>query len=433
MVSILYVAMNNSLVGIWEHKSSGEESFQYLDSWINNPLSRGLSLSLPVVKQKYTNLKVKNFFSNLIPERDDVIESIQRRYNLSTKSSFDLLNIIGEDCIGAIQISSNPEILVQKKEIEGTIISESEMAKKIRALRIPNSSINDGELNFRISLTGAQKKTAFLYHNGNWMTPKGATATTHIFKPAIGKIPEYIDLSNSVENEWYTGRFFNNMGLKIASSEILTFENQKVLSVKRFDRVVNEDSILRLPQEDFCQVLGVPSQQKYQSDGGPNSKDIIDILKGSSNTKDPENFFKALIVNWIIGSTDAHAKNYSIFIEKNNTYRLTPFYDVMSFFPYMGNKKNQIHESKLKLAMSARGKNGNKYHINEIGRSNWELTGKYLGLSSKNANNIIEEVIEFVPLALDKTNNELPKDFDIGVSDPITEYVKKYYQRLKNS
>ena len=154
-------SMNNSLVGIWEHKSNGEESFQYLDSWVNNPLSRGLSLSLPVVKQKYTNLKVKNFFSNLIPERDDVIESIQRRYKLSTKSSFDLLNIIGEDCIGAIQISSNPEILVQKKEIEGSIISESEMAKKIRALRIPNSSINDGELNFRISLTGAQKKLHF--------------------------------------------------------------------------------------------------------------------------------------------------------------------------------------------------------------------------------------------------------------------------------
>lgn len=99
----------------------------------------------------------------MIPERDDVIESIQRRYKLSTKSSFDLLNIIGEDCIGAIQISSNPEILVQKKEIEGIIIFESEIAKKIRALRIPNSCINDGELNFRISLTGAQEKTAFLY------------------------------------------------------------------------------------------------------------------------------------------------------------------------------------------------------------------------------------------------------------------------------
>ena len=433
MVSLLYVAMNNSLVGIWEHKSNGEESFQYLDSWINSPLSRGLSLSLPVVKQKYTNLKVKNFFSNLIPERDNVIEAIQRRYKLTTKSSFDLLNIIGVDCIGAIQISPDPDVLIQKKEIEGDIISESEMAKKIRALRIPNSVINDGDLDFRISLTGVQEKTAFLYHNGHWMTPKGATATTHIFKSAIGKIPEYLVLSNSVENEWYTERFFNNMGLNTASSQILTFENQKVLAVKRFDRIVTDHSIIRLPQEDFCQVLGIPSQQKYQSYGGPNPKDIIDILKGSSNIKDPANFFKALIVNWIVGSTDAHAKNYSIFIGKNNTYKLTPFYDVMSFFPYVGTKKNQVHESKLKLAMSARGKHGNKYVINQIDRSNWELTGKYLGLPLKVTNDIIEEVIESVPLALDKTNNELPKDFDRSVSEPITEYVTKYYQRLKNS
>lgn len=431
MVKKLYVAMNNSLVGIWEHKSTGEETFQYLDSWIDSPLSRGISLSLPVVKQKYTNYKVKNFFSNLIPERENVIEAIQRRYKISTNDSFDLLNIIGEDCIGAIQISSNPDFLTQKKEIEGTILSDSDIAKRLRNLRIPNSRFNKEEFDLRISLTGAQKKTAFLFHHGNWMIPKGATATTHIFKTPIGKIPNYIDLSNSVENEWYTGKFFSNMKLDTASSQMLTFEDQKVLVVKRFDRICKVNSIIRLPQEDFCQVLGVPSQQKYQSKGGPSAKDVMDILKTSSNPKDPETFFKVLIVNWIIGSIDAHAKNYSIFIEQNNSYRLTPFYDVMSFFPYIGNAQNQVHESKLKLAMSARGTLENKYNIGQIGRSHWELTGKYLGLSSKLVQKIIEEVIDMVPIALEKTNKELPKDFPTDISEPITKYVNKYLIRLK--
>lgn len=81
--------------------------------------------------------------------------------------------------------------------------------------------------------------------------------------------------------------------------------------------------------------------------------------------------------------------------------------------------------------MSARGTHGNKYLINQIGRSNWELTGNYLGLSSKVTNDIIEEVIELVPSALEKTNNELPKDFDEGVAVPITSYVKSYLKRLK--
>ena len=433
MVRKLYVAMNNSLVGIWEHKSSGEESFQYLDSWIGSPLSRGISLSLPVVKKKYTNYKVKNFFSNLIPERENVIEAIQRRYKISTNDSFDLLNVIGEDCIGAIQISANPDFLTHRKEIEGTILSDGEIARILRSLRIPNLDNDKDEFDFSFSLTGVQKKTSFLFHHGNWMIPNRGSATTHIFKTPIGKIPGYIDLSNSVENEWYTGKFFSNMKLETASSQMLTFEDQKVLVVERFDRICKEDSIVRLPQEDFCQVLGKSAQQKYQSDGGPNAKEVFDILKTSSNSKDSETFFKSLIVSWIVGSTDAHAKNYSIFIEKNNSYRLTPFYDVMSFFPYVGTANNQVHESKLKLAMSARGTSGNKYNIGQIGRRNWEMTGKYLGLSSASTQNVIEDVIEMVPTALDKTNNELPKDFPADISEPITTYVNKYLKRLKLS
>ncbi|MBK5200441.1 MAG: HipA domain-containing protein [Spirochaetaceae bacterium] len=433
MVKRLYIAMNNSLVGIWEHKSSGEESFQYLDSWINNPLSRGISLSLPVVKQKYNNIIVRNFFNNLIPERKNVIESIQRRYNISTNDSFELLNAIGEDCIGAIQISSDPDFLTQNKGVEGVNISDKEIAGILRNLRIPNSVNEYNEFDLRISLTGAQEKTALLFNNNSWMIPKRATATTHIFKTAIGKIPNYIDLSNSVENEWYCEKFFNNMKLSTASSQILTFEDQKVLVVKRFDRIIKENMILRLPQEDFCQILGIPSQQKYQSENGPSPKDIIEILKTSSNTKDCEIFFKALIVNWILGSTDAHAKNYSIFIGQNNTFQLTPFYDVMSFFPYVGNSRNKVHESKLKLAMAARGSHGNKYRIDQIARSNWLLTGKYLGLSNKTTYNIIEDVIEMVPIALDKTNNNLPKDFPTDIAESITTFVNTYLQRLKIS
>lgn len=432
----LYVAMNNTLVGTWDHKPNGEESFQYLDSWIENPLSRGISLSMPVRKEKYSKQLVKNYFSNLIPERKEIIELILKKYKIKQNNAFELLAEIGRDCIGAIQISDNPDFLTTPQEIKGEAISDAKIASILRNSKINNSQtfFNEDDI-FRVSLPGTQNKTTFLYHQGTWKIPIGATPTTHIFKLPIGEIQNQIDLSQSVENEWYCGKLFKNMGLPIAKSNILTFEDQKFLSVERFDRIIdsNNNKIIRLPQEDFCQVLNIPAQLKYQNDNGPSAKDIMNILKNSNNEKDPITFYKALILNWLIAATDAHAKNYSIFINRDNSYSLTPLYDIMSFAPYLGSKKNQVHKSKIKLAMSVRGSKKNKYHIDKINVDNWYTTGSYLGLTQKVYKNIIKEVIEQFPIALEKTNNNLPSDFPIFIADSISSVAKDYLERLKSN
>ena len=83
--------------------------------------------------------------------------------------------------------------------------------------------------------------------------------------------------------------------------------------------------------------------------------------------------------------------------------------------------------------MAAKESNGNKYDIDQIARSNWEITGKYLNLSDKAIQYIIEKVIDMVPIALEKTNKDLPKDFPTDISGPITKYENKYLQRLKIS
>ena len=276
--------MNNTLVGVWDHESNGNETFQYLDSWIENPHSRGISLSMPIRKEKYTKQVVKNYFSNLIPERKDVIELILRKFKIKENNAFELLSEIGKDCIGAIQIADNPDFLTMSQGITGKIVHEAEIAEIIRNAHISyTNTFNSEDDIFRISLTGTQRKTAFLCDNKTWKIPTGATPTTHIFKLPISQIQNQIDLSQSVENEWYCCQLFNNMGLPTAKSEILTFEDQKILSVERFDRMldVKNNAILRLPQEDFCQVLNVPSQLKYQNDSGPSAKDIMNISQVS--------------------------------------------------------------------------------------------------------------------------------------------------------
>ena len=130
----------------------------------------------------------------------------------------------------------------------------------------------DDSEDLRISLAGAQEKTALLWHNGGWMRPHGSTPTTHILKLPLGLVGHRkADLTASVENEWLCMNLLAEFGLPVAQTAILNFGTQKVLGVERFDRRMHPSGkwIMRLPQEDFCQALGVPPHLKYESDGGP--------------------------------------------------------------------------------------------------------------------------------------------------------------------
>jgi len=107
---------------------------------------------------------------------------------------------------------------------------------------------------------------------------------------------------------------------------------------------------MRLPQEDFCQVLNKPSGLKYQADGGPSIKDIMNVLLGSDQSKqDRMTFMKSQVLFWLLAASDGHAKNFSIFINPRGGYQLTPMYDIMSIYPVMGGKG--LNKREIKMAM----------------------------------------------------------------------------------
>lgn len=140
----------------------------------------------------------------------------------------------------------------------------------------------DPEKAFRISVAGAQEKTALLWHEGRWMQPTGTTPTTHILKPEIGTIPTsagMIGMTASVDNEHYCLALLETFGLEVARTRIATFGKRRVLVVERFDRA--DGRLLRLPQEDLCQALGVPPTRKYQStvENQLNGAGFLDIKK----------------------------------------------------------------------------------------------------------------------------------------------------------
>jgi serine/threonine-protein kinase HipA len=207
---------------------------------------------------------------------------------------------------------------------------------------------------FRISIAGAQEKTALLRKDGQWFKPIGTTATTQILKPQIGQLSNGIDLSNSVENEYLCLKLLEGLGLPVANVEIADFGDRRTLIVERFDRRWARDGrLLRLPQEDICQALSVPPTRKYQSDGGPAMRDIIQLLKGSDTPDtDIATFMRACIVFWMLGATDGHAKNFSVFVGSAGRFRMTPLYDVLTAQPSLD--AGRIQRKKFKLAMSVR-------------------------------------------------------------------------------
>ena len=75
----------------------------------------------------------------------------------------------------------------------------------------------------------------------------------------------------------------------------------------------------------------MPSDRKYEADGGPGIRTIMGLLLGSSRADDDRrDFFKTQILYWLLCAIDGHAKNFSLFLEAGGGYRLTPRYDVLS-------------------------------------------------------------------------------------------------------
>jgi serine/threonine-protein kinase HipA len=419
----LSVWANGQRVGTWTYSRRGEHSLQYYSEWMGSPAGRPLSLSLPFTGD--TALKgerVRNFFDNLLPDSQAIRLRIATRFKTEGAESFDLLQSIGRDCVGAVQLLNEDEVPTNVQSITGTSVSESEIESLlIQTTRSgPLGNLKDEE-DLRISLAGAQEKTALLWHQGQWMRPHGATPTTHILKLPIGMVGHHqADFSTSVENEWLCMHLLAEFGLPVAKTEILTFGSQKVLGVERFDRQLHSsgDWIMRLPQEDFCQAMGVPSHLKYEGDGGPGLADLSGALKGSIQAEqDLTTLLTAQILFWMLAAPDGHAKNFSIRVLPQGRYQLTPLYDVMSIWPVEGNGPNQFSMFKAKMAMAVLGKNKH-YLFKDIQRRHFNnMAARCFGRSD--AEEVIRRVLEAAPLAIEAMQSKLPEGFPAWIAESV--------------
>jgi serine/threonine-protein kinase HipA len=415
----LDVLINGRLVGHLAKEAGGATRFAYAQSWLDWEHAFAVSLSLPLRETPWSGAPVTAVFENLLPDNPNIRKKVAERTGAAGTDAYSLLEEIGRDCVGAMQFLHEGDDHDLAPKIEGEEVSEEDIERILAGLaRAPLGM--DMEDEFRISVAGAQEKTALLLKDGKWIRPSGTTPTTHLLKPQLGEIPTasgIIDMNASVDNEHYCLTLLEEFGLKVATTWIETFGKRRVLVVERFDRRWRgTDNLLRLPQEDCCQALGVPPAQKYQSQGGPGAVSILGLLQGSDEPMDDQrDFFMALILFWLIGATDGHAKNFSIFLRPGGRYGLTPLYDVLSAQPAFD--RLQIPNNKYKLAMSAG--DSRKYRVLDIAGRHFVQTGKEAGLGKIQMELALYGILQDADTAPTRALERMPPDFACEIHDSV--------------
>jgi serine/threonine-protein kinase HipA len=432
--------MNGERVGSWISAPTGDE-LSYDAGWLASAQARPLSLSLPFNPGNlpHRGQAVRSYFDNLLPDSTPIRERLARRFKTDTTEAFDLLAEIGRDCVGALQIVPEGQDPGDVKNLQAQPLDEAGVARVLRSASAssgfddPASDADD----FRISLAGAQEKTALLWHEGQWCRPHGATPTTHILKLPLGLVGNTkLDLRDSVDNEWLCAQILDAYGLPVARCHPLSFEGQRVLGVERFDRVWSADGswVIRLPQEDMCQATGTSPHAEYEADGGPGIDRILDVLGASRRREqDRETFFRAQLLFWLMCAPDGHAKNFSIALHAGGSFSLTPLYDVVSAYPVLGNGPNQVSPHRVKLAMALRSANAH-WRMRDILLRHWNEVGRRHGIeasSRQGVDGLIQDVIDQTPAVLAAVADKLPDGFPMRVSESILGGIKAAVARLK--
>jgi serine/threonine-protein kinase HipA len=413
----LNVFLNGRLVGRLKKAMSGAIEFQYDPTWLGWEHTFPVSLSLPLREDRYIGDPVVAVFDNLLPDNADIRSRLAARVSAEGADAYSLLAAIGRDCVGALQFLADGSDPGPAGSIEGRPIDDARIATLLADLGTTPLGISHDDEEFRISIAGVQAKTALLLWKNKWHVPHGSTATTHILKPQIGKRAGGIDLSRSVENEHLCMRLTSALGLPTAETTISDFAGQRVLVVKRFDRQWTRDKrLLRRPQEDCCQAISVPPVRKYQTDGGPGIRQILQFLKASDQPEEDRRLFiKAQLVFWLLGATDGHAKNFSVFLYPGGGFRLTPVYDVLSTQPALDAK--QIQRKQMRLAMSVG--DGRRYILDTILPRHFIQSAEQAGMPASVVQAVLSELAELTPKAIASVRGSLPKAFPEAISTSI--------------
>jgi serine/threonine-protein kinase HipA len=385
MSDALVVLVGDQVAGTLTRLTGGQLRFDYDREYRESDAPTPLSLSMPIRIASHPDRVVTPWLWGLLPDNEAVLRRWARELQTSASSPFSLLSTpVGEDCAGAVRFVAPDrveEALGRSGEV--TWLDEDRVAERLRELREDSTAWLGEVFTGQFSLAGAQAKTALLLEGDRWGVPSGSIPTTHILKPGVQGLADQ-DL-----DEHLCLDAARRAGLVVSRTRIERFAELGAIVVERYDRLRVGERIVRVHQEDLCQALGLHPDRKYQRDGGPTPDRIARLLRNAMPPSVAEEavwrFADALAWNWLIGGTDAHAKDYSLLLSAGQV-RLAPLYDVASALPY------GFDEHKLRLAMKV----GNSSAVYPR-HDNWPAAAEALDLDVEALNARVRELAEVAP------------------------------------
>lgn len=287
-----------------------------------------LSASLPVREAEFSPSESAPFFEGLLPE-GPVRTTIARTLRLNEQDGFGLLEALAADCAGAVVVL--PGGIAPKPPGVGGIrsLTDEELSGLIDDLPRNPLGVTAGEGGVRLSLGGVQHKLVLAHdEHGRLGQPLDGAPSSVILKPDF---EQYEDL---VANEAFCMRVATTAGLEVAETRVIDVGSRRCLLVQRFDRRPGDKGgVVRLHQEDMCQALGILPTAKYEESGGPSVTRIVELLRDLGPPRaalDIRDFIRALVVNFVLGNSDAHGKNFALLYDWDAGVRLAPLYDLVS-------------------------------------------------------------------------------------------------------
>lgn len=356
-----------------------------------------LSLSLPTSAAEHVDPAagtgpVEAYLRGLLPDNPRVVERWARASGVRTDDVIGLLgDHRGEDLPGSVQLVAPHNLDAALDPGELLVCQEAEIEQRLEALAADGSAwqTSDGLARGRWSLAGAQPKLALRQlADGRWADASGREPTTHILKPPPLERPDH-DI-----NEHLCLEALRRAGLPAARTEVVAFGAQRCLVVDRFDRT-HADSVQRIHQEDLCQALGVPPEQKYESMGGPTAAAVVgryrramprSIADGASRR-----LVGALAASWLLVAPDGHAKNLAVLLSGREV-RDAPLYDVASYVPELRGTGPE-HE---RVAMGIAGED----RLGAVTGAHWRALAGQLRLDDEEVVRIVADLADRLPDAL---------------------------------
>lgn len=339
----------------------GQTAVQYTPTALADPIGSRLSLSMPVRPELYPGGNIGTRWTRSLLPEGRALDWAVEQFHISPDDSYGLIAALGADVAGAVRVLRDPITVAETGTYE--LLDAEHLAELVVRAHAHGLGL-DRDRGVRLSLAGQQDKLLLHRDRRGYLLPINGAPSSLIVKPEPqeSKTP----LPGLASNELLCLTLAARTGLDVARASIERFGTVPSLVVQRFDRKrVKGGELERIHQEDLLGALGIDPLIKYERPQamrrapgggfadmggavvalpGPSLAQLAAVLRQHLGAARLVTFLQAVTFNVVIGNADAHARNYSVLLERNGDVSFAPLYDLIStrYYPTLDAEPAQL-------------------------------------------------------------------------------------------